>query len=224
MLANGNLTRSEPAIYGRRSVMPSTWPSTIDEIPPAPFLWGRIADSDGECLASRPPRLVDPARSALRSRHYSRRSEDDRSAGWGRVALHEALARKYPNAPREWRWQWVFPQEGRWTNPRTGEQGRHHHDESILQKSVRRAVIEADISSQYRTWGIRGGAERDRNYRGWRIGNQYAHGSLVASRGSTLTSSDLHRTLRRCGRRRILLVRLEMFAARRLLCRPPECL
>jgi hypothetical protein len=31
------------------------------------------------------------------------------------------LRRKYPNAPKEWRWQWVFPQENRWKNRKTGE-------------------------------------------------------------------------------------------------------
>jgi integron integrase len=65
--------------------------------------------------------------------------------GWGRVALPEALARKYPNAPAEWRWQWVFPQERRWTNPRTREQGRHHQHESILQRAFRSAVLAAGI-------------------------------------------------------------------------------
>jgi len=39
-----------------------------------------------------------------------------------------ALARKYPNANREWRWQFAFPQERRWRNPQTGEQGRYHVD------------------------------------------------------------------------------------------------
>ena len=36
--------------------------------------------------------------------------------GWGRVVLPDALDRKYPNAPAEWRWQWVFPQATRWKN------------------------------------------------------------------------------------------------------------
>ncbi len=38
--------------------------------------------------------------------------ERDLAEGWGRVSLPDALGRKYPNAPKEWRWQWVFPQEG----------------------------------------------------------------------------------------------------------------
>ena len=61
--------------------------------------------------------------------------EQDLTEGWGRVQMPTALDRKYPNAPKEWRWQWVFPQENRWTNRQTQEQGRHHIDESLVQKS-----------------------------------------------------------------------------------------
>jgi len=54
--------------------------------------------------------------------------ECDFSDGWGRVQMPSALDRKYPAASREWRWQWVFPQESRWINRQTREQGRHHID------------------------------------------------------------------------------------------------
>lgn len=47
----------------------------------------------------------------------------DSADGWGRVQMPTALDRKYPNAPTDWRWQWVFPQENRWINPQTKEQG-----------------------------------------------------------------------------------------------------
>jgi integron integrase len=70
----------------------------------------------------------------------------DLADGWGRVLLPQALARKYPNAPIEWGWQWVFPQVSRWRNPSSGEQGRHHMDPSLIQKAVRRAVLAAGIS------------------------------------------------------------------------------
>ena len=70
----------------------------------------------------------------------------DFADGWGRVLLPHALARKYPNAPVEWGWQWVFPQGSRWRNPSSGEQGRHHLDPSLIQKAVRRAVLAAGIS------------------------------------------------------------------------------
>lgn len=72
--------------------------------------------------------------------------QQDLAAGWGRVLLPHALARKYPNAPVEWGWQWVFPQRNRWHDPRSGEQGRHHLDPTLIQRAVRRAVLAAGIS------------------------------------------------------------------------------
>jgi integron integrase len=74
--------------------------------------------------------------------------EQDLAEDWGRVQLPMALDRKYPNAPREWRWQWVFPQENRWKNRKTGEQGRHHVDESLVQKAVRDAVVKAGLTKR----------------------------------------------------------------------------
>jgi integron integrase len=74
--------------------------------------------------------------------------EKDLAGGWGRVPLPDALDRKYPSASREWRWQWVFPQEHRWVNPKTGEQGRHHVDESILQKAFKQAVTKAGLTKR----------------------------------------------------------------------------
>ena len=69
--------------------------------------------------------------------------EKDLADGWGRVVMPMALDRKYPNAPAEWRWQWVFPQGNRWKNPTTREEGRHHVHETILQRAVREAVRRA---------------------------------------------------------------------------------
>ncbi len=70
----------------------------------------------------------------------------DLAHGFGRVVMPYALARKYPNAALEWGWQWVFPQENRWVNPQTGERGRHHVDESIVQKAVNVAVRKAGLA------------------------------------------------------------------------------
>jgi integron integrase len=66
--------------------------------------------------------------------------------GWGQVRLPYALARKYRNAAAEWGWQWVFPQHRRWQDPTSEQQGRHHLDPSLIQKSVRSAVLAAGIS------------------------------------------------------------------------------
>jgi integron integrase len=65
----------------------------------------------------------------------------DLAEGYGRVRLPHALGRKYPHAPVEWGWQWLFPQQHRWRNAETGEQGRHHLDPSVVQKAVLRAVL-----------------------------------------------------------------------------------
>lgn len=68
--------------------------------------------------------------------------------GWGRVVMPDALDRKYPSAPADWRWQWVFPQENRWKNAKTGEQGRHHVDEGLVQRAVRDAVARAGLTKR----------------------------------------------------------------------------
>jgi integron integrase len=64
----------------------------------------------------------------------------------GRVALPNALERKYPNAGKEWGWQWVFPATSHYTDRATGEQRRHHLHESVLQKLVKQAVHEAGLA------------------------------------------------------------------------------
>lgn len=71
--------------------------------------------------------------------------ERDLAGGWGQAPLPGALDRKYPNASTEWRWQWVFPQRKRWRNLRTGQEGRHHMDATILQRAVKEAVGRAGI-------------------------------------------------------------------------------
>jgi integron integrase len=74
--------------------------------------------------------------------------EKDLAGGWGSVELPEALDRKYPCAPRAWEWQWVFPQERRWRNPETKQEGRHHIDESLVQRAVKEAVARAGLSKR----------------------------------------------------------------------------
>jgi site-specific recombinase XerD len=69
----------------------------------------------------------------------------DLRAGFGRVWLPDALQRKYPNADREWPWQWVFPATRRWRNDRDGSEGRHHLHESVVQRAVHDAVRAAEI-------------------------------------------------------------------------------
>lgn len=70
----------------------------------------------------------------------------DIADGYGRAQLPYALERKYPNADAEWGWQYLFPQEKRWVNRKTGEQGRHHVDETIVQRKVRAAAMNTGIA------------------------------------------------------------------------------
>jgi integron integrase len=66
--------------------------------------------------------------------------EKDLAEGFGRVWLPHALARKYPNADRQWAWQWVFPAAQRSKDPRSGMIRRHHINESNLQRAMKEAV------------------------------------------------------------------------------------
>ena len=66
------------------------------------------------------------------------------SAGW--VELPWALARKYPNAGREWAWQWVFPATRFYVDRETGQRRRHHLHESVVQRAVKDAVRRAGIA------------------------------------------------------------------------------
>lgn len=90
-----------------------------------------------------PETLKGPLKDQLRRAEVVHRR--DLAAGWGRVLLPEALARKYPNAAAEWRWQWAFPQQRRWTNRGTGEQGRHYVHETLVQRAVREAVRRSGV-------------------------------------------------------------------------------
>ncbi|MGO8694110.1 MAG: integron integrase [Rectinemataceae bacterium] len=74
--------------------------------------------------------------------------EADLSEGWGAVQMPDAVDRKYPNGATEWSWQYVFPQERRWINAQTGRQGRHHMDESLMQRAVHTAVLKAGIAKR----------------------------------------------------------------------------
>ncbi|MDZ4344613.1 MAG: integron integrase [Candidatus Binatia bacterium] len=75
-----------------------------------------------------------------RQHHY------DLEKNLGRVVLPNALDRKYPNAGREWGWQWVFPATRYYVDRVTGRQYRHHLHESVLQKAVREAARNAGIA------------------------------------------------------------------------------
>jgi integron integrase len=111
------------------------------------FERNEILVRDGKGAKDRMTMLPESLKSPLQVhlRRVKTIHEKDLADGWGRVLLPGALDRKYPNAPADWRWQWVFPQEKRWKNTKTGEEGRHHVHETIPQRAVREAVRKAGI-------------------------------------------------------------------------------
>lgn len=68
-----------------------------------------------------------------------------RGAGW--VELPGALARKYPNARREWGWQWVFPATRTSVDPTTARRRRHHPHEPVVQRAAKEVVRRAGIAT-----------------------------------------------------------------------------
>jgi len=74
--------------------------------------------------------------------------EQDRAEGRADVYLWPAFARKYPNAGKEWIWQYVFPAKSLAVDPRSGKARRHHLHENVVQKAVKKAAAEAGITKQ----------------------------------------------------------------------------
>jgi len=71
--------------------------------------------------------------------------DQDLRIGYGEVSLPDALEKKYPDAPREWGWQWVFPAEKLSVDPRSGKVMRWHIHPSAIQRAVKEAVIKAHL-------------------------------------------------------------------------------
>jgi len=118
----------------------------------------RVKDLDSECrqivvrdgkgrkdrVAPMPDLLVAPLQEQLAAAR--RTFEMDLADGFGEVSLPYALDRKYPNAAREWGWQYLFPASGRARDPHSGRVKRHHLDVSVVQRAVRKAVVELGIA------------------------------------------------------------------------------
>ena len=74
--------------------------------------------------------------------------EQDLQKGYGAVYLPFALARKYPQAEKEWNWQYVFPSRQLSEDPRGGGIRRHHLDQSVVNKAIKQAVRRAEITKR----------------------------------------------------------------------------
>lgn len=106
------------------------------------FARSEIVVRDGKGAKDRVTMLPESVKADLRAHLAWRRDvfEQDKLAGKASVYLPDALARKYPNAPTEWGWQYIFPSGSYSIDPRSGEERRHHLDEKLLQRAVKRAV------------------------------------------------------------------------------------
>jgi integron integrase len=69
----------------------------------------------------------------------------DLNAGHGEVYLPGGLARKWPNAGREWGWHWVFPSDRLSVDPRSGKVRRHHVSERGIQEALKAALRAAEV-------------------------------------------------------------------------------
>lgn len=114
------------------------------------FAQQQILVRDGKGSKSRVTMLPSSIAAELEDHLVSvqRQHQRDLSRGFGFVHLPFALERKYPNANREWIWQYVFPSSQIAKHPRNGLMCRHHLHESGLQKTIKQAVKMAAISKR----------------------------------------------------------------------------
>ncbi len=107
----------------------------------------QITVRDGKGAKDRQVPLPDSVRDRLKSAVERVRilHEQDLVAGNGMVWLPHALSRKYPNAEREFAWQYVFPARSLSIDPRSGARRRHHVDEAVLQRAIKVARTRAGI-------------------------------------------------------------------------------
>lgn len=112
------------------------------------FSRAEIIVRDGKGAKDRVTMLPQRIAAELQAHLQRRRHlyEDDLAKGMASVYLPNALDRKYANAENEWGWQYVFVAKSYSIDPRSGSERRHHIDEKLVQRAMKRAVQEAAIS------------------------------------------------------------------------------
>ena len=112
------------------------------------FSRAEIIVRDGKGAKDRVTMLPQRIAAELQAHLQRRRHlyEDDLAKGMASVYLPNALDRKYTNAENEWAWQYVFVAKSYSIDPRSGTERRHHIDEKLVQRAMKRAVQEAAIS------------------------------------------------------------------------------
>ncbi len=93
-----------------------------------------------------PDSLIEPLKIHLQQVRHTH--EIDLSKGFGSVYLPFALERKYPNADKEWIWQYVFPATSLFKDKKSGITRRHHLHETVIQKSIKEAAHLAKIDKR----------------------------------------------------------------------------
>jgi len=114
------------------------------------FAMNEITVRDGKGNKDRIALFPEIVQSALRE-HLERvklTHEKDLADGYGSVYLPYALERKYPNASKEWGWQYVFPAGKVSLDPCSGVKRRHHIHESALNKAVKKAVRQTGMTKK----------------------------------------------------------------------------
>jgi len=104
----------------------------------------RAGKGDRDRVTMLPERLKGPLLHHLAVVRVQHERDLAEGAGW--VELPGALGDKYPQAGREWGWQWVFPATKAYEDRRTGQRRRHHLHETVVQRAFRAAVRAADIT------------------------------------------------------------------------------
>ena len=106
------------------------------------FARREILIRDGKGAKDRVTMLPDSVVGTLQDHLQQRRAlfDDERRMGKAEVYMPDALARKYPNSPIEWGWQYNFPSGSYSVDPRSGAERRHHLDEKLLQRAMKRGV------------------------------------------------------------------------------------
>ena len=112
------------------------------------FARREIVVRDGKGAKDRITMLPDGLAGSLKAhlRAVAQMHGADLEQGFGDVYLPAALARKYPNAAREWYWQYVFPANHRTIDQRTGVVRRHHLGDQAFQRAMQQALRDAKIT------------------------------------------------------------------------------
>jgi len=112
------------------------------------FETSQISVRDAKGAKDRMTMLPDSLKETLKN-HLTRVRfihDEDLRRGFGEVYLPFALERKYPNAGREWKWQYVFPSTKISPTRYDGKPRRHHISENTIQKAVKKALGETQIN------------------------------------------------------------------------------